>query len=177
MEKLQKGEKKTFGGIDALKAALSWQTDDDFDLSAVYESNDGARGLIYFGELGSLGSFPYMLLIGDEGADDSGSVQTETLHISKMSELKQVWILCWDYDKINQGIPAAFEDSGAGLSISGETGDAVDIPASIDGPGNVLRLATITNAPREGVVVQNTPKTGILKGLHNFDELTVFLEI
>jgi hypothetical protein len=55
----QKGQ-EDFVDIKQLKVSMQWTTATDFDLAAAYESKDGQRGLIYFGQLGCLDVFPHI---------------------------------------------------------------------------------------------------------------------
>ena len=82
---------------------LKWTTAADFDLAAAYKRKDGTTGLVYFGELGDLNSFPFMQLSGDEGVGDQGGDNEETMRVMKIDDMDTIWILCWDYGAVQEG--------------------------------------------------------------------------
>jgi tellurite resistance protein TerA len=103
MELKQKGSEANVGGFKQLMVAMRWSTAADFDLAAAYETKDGKQGLIYFGEKGDLNAFPFMELSGDEGVGDTGGKNEEIMRITKLEDMKSVWIMCWDYGKVKDG--------------------------------------------------------------------------
>ena len=86
MDLQQKGESASLGGIKQFMVSLKWTTAADFDLAAAYKRKDGTTGLVYFGELGDLNSFPFMQLSGDEGVGDQGGDNEETMRVMKIDD-------------------------------------------------------------------------------------------
>lgn len=171
MELKQKGEEANVGGFNQLMATMKWTTAADFDIAAVYESKDGKQGIIYFGEQGDLNAFPFMQLSGDEGVGDKGGDNEETLRITKLDDMKYVWIMCWDYGKIKEGGAARFKDSDVSLTVMDDKGTSHDVTLDTGDIGNVAILATIDNSSPIGAKLVNSSKAGTLKGLNKLDDL------
>jgi tellurite resistance protein TerA len=171
MELKQKGSQANVGGFKQLLVTMKWSTAADFDLAAVYEDKQGKQGIVYFGELGDLNVFPFMQLSGDEGVGDSGGQKEESMRIAKLDDMKYVWILCWDYGKIQSASPARFKDSDVRLTLLDDKGKSYDVTLDTGEMGNVALLATIDNSSPVGAALINSSKAGTLKGLTNLNQL------
>ncbi len=171
MELVKKGAEANVGGFKQLMVSMKWTTAADFDLAAAYENKDGKQGLVYFGDLGDLNAFPFMQLSGDEGVDDTGGENEETMRITKLDDMKYVWILCWDYGQVKDGTPARFKDSDVSLSVMDDKGTSHKITLDTGDLGNVALLATIDNSSAIGAKLVNSSKAGTLKGLNNLQDL------
>jgi len=176
MELKQKGSEANVGGFKQLMVTMKWTTAADFDLAAAYEGKDGKKSLVYFGELGDLNQFPYMQLSGDEGVGDTGGENEEVMRITKLDDMKYVWILCWDYGKVQEGSPARFSDSDVSLSVMDDRGTAHEVTLDTGDMGNVALLATIDNSSPIGAKLVNSSKAGTLKGLKNLQQLIEIIE-
>ncbi len=176
MELAQKGAEANVGGFKQLLVTMKWTTAADFDLAAVYETKDGRKGLVYFGDLGDLNAFPFMQLSGDEGVGDAGGDNEEQMRIANLDEMKFVWILCWDYGKVQEGGPARFAGSDVVLTVMDDKGNAHDVTLDTGDTGNVALLATIDNSSPIGGKLVNTSKAGTLKGLSNLNQLLGIIE-
>lgn len=170
MELKQKGQ-EGFISIKQLLVSMKWTTAADFDLSAVYETKEGKNGIVYFGDLGNMNGFPFMQLSGDEGVGDTGGDNEETMRITRLDEMKYVWIFCWDYGMVQKGGAARFKDSDIKLSITDDTGKAVSVEVDAGEMGNVCCIATIDNSSPMGPKLINTSKVGTLKGLKQLEQL------
>jgi len=175
MELKQKGEEANVGGFKQLMIAMKWTTAADFDLAAAYEGKDGKIGLVYFGELGDLNKFPFMQLSGDEGVGDKGGQNEETMRLAKLDELKNVWLICWDYGKVKDGSAARFKDSDVNLSIIDDKGTTYNVKLDTGDMGNVAIIATIDNTSAIGAKLINTSKAGTLKGLKTLEDLMAII--
>jgi len=171
MELKQKGSSANVGGFKQLMITMKWTTAADFDLAAAYETKDGKQGLVYFGELGNLNIFPFMQLSGDEGVGDTGGDNEEIMRVTKLEEMKYVWLLCWDYGKVQDGSPARFKESDVTLSVMDDGGSTHNITLDTGDLGNVALLATIDNSSPVGAKLINTSKAGTLKGLKTLQQL------
>lgn len=171
MELKQKGSEANVGGFKQLMVTMKWTTAADFDLAAAYENKDGKNGIVYFGDMGDLNAFPFMQLSGDEGVGDTGGENEETMRITKLDEMKYVWILCWDYGKVQDGAPARFKDSDVSLHLMDDKGDSHNVLLDTGDMGNVALIATIDNSSPVGAKLINSSKAGTLKGLKNLDQL------
>jgi tellurite resistance protein TerA len=171
MELKQKGTSANVGGFKQLMVTMKWTTAADFDLGAVYETKEDKKGIVYFGDMGDLNNFPYMQLSGDEGVGDTGGDNEEVMRITKLDEMKYVWIMCWDYGKVQDGAPARFKDSDISLSVMDDKGTTHNVTLDTGDMGNVALLATIDNSAPIGAKLINTSKAGTLKGLKNLQQL------
>lgn len=171
MDLKQKGSEANVAGFKQLMVSMKWTTAADFDLAAAYEDKNGKQGLIYFGELGDLNAFPFMQLSGDEGVGDTGGDNEETMRITKLDEMKFVWLLCWDYGKIQDGAPARFKDSDVSLTVLDDKGTSHNVSLDTGDMGNVALLAIIDNSSPVGAKLINASKAGTLKGLKNLQQL------
>ncbi|GBC59863.1 hypothetical protein DENIS_0804 [Desulfonema ishimotonii] len=171
MELKQKGSEANVDSFKQLMVSMKWTTAADFDLAAAYETKDGKQGLIYFGEKGDLNEFPFMQLSGDEGVGDKGGENEETMRITKLDDMQFVWLLCWDYGKIQDGAAARFKDSDVSLAVLDDKGNSHDVLLDTGDMGNVALVATIDNASPIGAKLVNSSKAGTLKGLQNLEQL------
>jgi len=171
MELSQKGASAALGGIKQFMVSLKWTTAADFDLAAAYQRKDGTNGMVYFGELGDLNSFPFMQLSGDEGVGDKGGDNEETMRVMKIDDMNFIWILCWDYGAVQDGKSARFKGSDVLVSLTDDTGTNHNVSLDTGDMGNVCLVATIDNTGAMGAQIINSSKAGTLKGLSNLDQL------
>ncbi len=175
MELKQKGA-EGYIAIKQLMVTMKWTTAADFDLAAVYEAKDGRNGIIYFGDLGDMNNFPYMQLSGDEGVGDKGGDNEESMRITRLDDIKYVWIFCWDYGMVQNGSAARFKDSDIILSIIDNTGKSIAVSIDTGEMGNVCCIATIDNSSPLGAKLINSSKVGTLKGLQRLEQLLEVLK-
>jgi uncharacterized protein involved in tellurium resistance len=175
MELKQKGA-EGYIAIKQLMVTMKWTTAADFDLAAVYEAKDGRNGIIYFGDLGDMNNFPYMQLSGDEGVGDKGGDNEESMRITRLDDIKYVWIFCWDYGMVQNGSAARFKDSDIVLSIIDNTGKSIAVSIDTGEMGNVCCIATIDNSNPLGAKLINSSKVGTLKGLQRLEQLLEVLK-
>ncbi|HJN73494.1 MAG TPA: hypothetical protein QGF58_06125 [Myxococcota bacterium] len=170
MELKQKGEAANVGSFKQLLVTMKWTTAADFDLAACYQRQNGQYGLIYFGDLGNLNDFPYIQLSGDEGQGDTGGDNEEQLRITKLDDMKSVWLICWDYGQVQKGAPARFADSDVSLNVMDDSGTSHDVRLDAGTFGNTAIIAAIENSAI-GSKITNMSKAGTLKGLTNLQQL------
>ncbi len=154
-----------------LTASLKWTTAADFDLAAVYESKEGKRGLIYFGELGQLDAFPYIRLHKDAGIDDTKGVKTEKLSINNLDVMNSISFFCWDYSMVQEGKTARFKDSDISLKITDDSEKHTSLQIDTSENGNVCYFASIDNTDPKGAKLNTTQVTGTLQGLKTIEQL------
>ncbi len=171
MELKQKGQEAQLGTIKQFMVSLKWTTATDFDLAAAYETKDGRTGLVYFGDMGNLNEFPFMQLSGDEGVGDKGGDNQEDMRVTKIDDMKYIWVLCWDYGAVQDGKPARFAESDVKVSLTDNTGTQHNVSLDTGEMGNVCLVATVDNSSPIGATFVNASKAGTLKGLKNLDQL------
>ena len=171
MELKQKGAEANVASFKQLMVSMKWTTAADFDLAAAYEDKQGRQGIVYFGDKGDLNGFPFMQLDKDAGIGDKSGSNQETMRITKLDDMKYVWILCWDYGRVKNGEPARFKDSDVTLSVMDDTGNTHNVTLDTGDIGNVALIATIDNSSPIGAKLINSSKAGTLKGLKTLDQL------
>jgi len=171
MELKQKGSEVNIGGLKHLMISMKWSTLTDFDLAATYEGKTGKQGLVCYGEQGDINAFPFIQLSREEGIGDTGEDNEETMRITKLGDMKYVWLLCWDYQKVQNGAPTCFKDSDLKLSIMDDKGTIHNVTLDTEELGNVALIATIDNSSPLETKLVNTSKVGTLKGLKNIQQL------
>ncbi len=170
MELKQKGA-EGYIPLKQLMVSMKWTTAADFDLAVVYESKNSQQGIVYFGDLGNMNQFPFMQLSGDQGIGDKGGDNEETLRITRLDDMKYVWIFCWDYGKVQEGSAARFGDSDITLTITDDTGQMISVKVDTGDFGNVCCIATIDNTSAIGAKLINSSKAATLKGLKQLEQL------
>ena len=170
MQLEQKGQAAAMEGARQFLITLRWTTAADFDLAAMYETSSGRIGMVYFGMRGDLNSFPYMQLSGDEGVGDTGGDNEEQMRITRLDEMKRIWLLCWDFGMVSAGAPARFHESDVRISVTDDLGRSYDVALDEGSAGNIAVVALIDNAGPQ-VQFVNTSKTGVLRGFSRFDQI------
>ena len=170
MELRQKGHAALIDQFKQLTVSMKWTTAADFDLAVAYQTKAGKPGLVYFGDLGSLNTFPYINLNKDEGVGDTGGNNEEILQISQLDDMQYVWIFCWDYNQVQQGKSARFRDSDVHLTMTNEVGKRISVTVDTGDFGNVCCIATIDNTGATPKLI-NASQVSTLKGLKTLEQL------
>ena len=148
-----------------LMVSMRWNTPVDFDLFAVYQTKTNQMGIVYYADLGNLNEFPFILLSGDEGVDDTAGDNEESLVISSLAEMTYIWICAWDYNKVMQSIQGRFQQGNLRITVTDDKGKQYQIPLVDHGSGNMALILTIdcTNPLMSSLV--NTSQVQTLRGL------------
>jgi tellurite resistance protein TerA len=162
--------------IEPLTVTMQWSTGADFDLAAVYETDTGTRGLVYFGDFGAIDKFPYIRLSRDQGVGDKAGDNKEVMSIHRLDRLKFIWLFCWDYHKAQNGEPARFANSDLSLQIKTQSALEFSLPIPIHSPGNVCCLATIDNQNALAPRLINKGMIRTLNGLKTLSQLMSVLQ-
>ena len=175
-EKITINEKGKFFPIKVpLKISMAWTTAADFDLAAVYETQGGDLGFIYFNEFGDINNYPYIELLHDDGVNDTGGNNEETIIIQKLNSVKYVWIFCWDYNMVEKGQRARFATSDINFSLFYLEKDDMkeySIDLDVNSEGNVCCIAVIDNSlPSVDPQLSKCNWTDTLKGLKTVGQL------
>jgi len=166
---MHKGASANIGGVRKLSVSMKWNSAADFDLAAVYEDRKGNPGIVYFGDTGNPNVFPH--ICGTDDCPDISGDNEENLLICRLDVLNHVWIMCWDYGKIQEGLPAEFKKGNLLLTITDDRGNTFDIHPDNDASANTVLIAAIDNTSPVGAKIINSSKTGMLNGLKKLDQL------
>jgi uncharacterized protein involved in tellurium resistance len=158
-----------------LMISLTWSVEIDFDLFAVYQTYAGAFGIVYYNDLGNLNAFPFMKLSGDEGTDQKKGEHEESLLISKLSEMKYVWVCAWDYQNVIASKAGRFENTDLKATVVDNMNNQITIPLVDYNEGNTALLFTIDCSSLLTTNLINSSKVTTLHGL-NPTTLVKFLQ-
>ena len=106
-----------------LTVHLHWQGYLDMDIMAVFEYQNGQRGMICFGEYGSQEQFPFMELLGDfqfveVPVDNQEIIAIKApANIQDWKGLSKIWILGWDFEALAEGALTDFAKHEVFLEI------------------------------------------------------------
>jgi uncharacterized protein involved in tellurium resistance len=136
---------------DNFKVRLRWFKDIDFDLAALYTLKNGEKGLVYFGNKGSLSSSPFINL--DKDAMYGGeNEKMETLSVQNKNHIDKVFVICWDWS--NLGGSSAFDRSNVNVAVS-DNNDNLVVVKPITASGNDSVCIAEISFNSDGVAVKN----------------------
>jgi len=171
----QKGD-EAFISIKHLTVKMTWTTAADFDLAVVFRTKSDEKGIVYFGDLGTVDEFPYMRLNKDEGVGDTSGNNEEILDIAQLENMKYIWLFCWDYGKVKTGEKARFDQSDVQLTLSDQEGNATTVDIDTGEEGNVCCIATIDNTSATGAMLINASRPATLHKLQTLEQLLAIVE-
>ena len=145
-----KGE-EAYVSIKQLVAALRWTAAVDLDLMAFYKAKDGRTGGVFSenyagGTMGNLNSFPFIQLSGDEGVGATGGDNEETLRITQLDDLDELYICTINFTDASQKRESRFRDYDAQVVVQDDKGESVAVPLDSTEPGTVAVIAKIDNS-------------------------------
>lgn len=129
---------------------LGWSTNEDFDLAVLYKKKTNELGIVYFGNKGSLDSFPYMKLDKDERAGIRQ--KEEIIKIANLNNISKLAIIAWDFS--NGGQRAAFDASDVAITIEDPEGFQSVAKLKVDEGSDSVCVASIENTG-DGFVFTN----------------------
>lgn len=118
IELKKKKEVSIIKDLTNLQIELTWLNRTDFDLAVAYTLKDSSNGIIYFGNKGSLASFPYISL-----NKDSFGGESEIINVKQLDLFKELYIICWDYSHSNSS--GTFEESEVNIKITSDNGMSI----------------------------------------------------
>jgi len=107
------------------------------------------------GTLGSLNSFPYIELSGDEGVDAAGGDNEEVLRITKLDDMAEIYIVTVNYTDATQKREVYFNSYGGIITVMGEQGETIEVPLNSPNRGHVAVIAKIDNTSPLGAQLIN----------------------
>ena len=154
-----KGE-EAYVSVKQLMVTLRWTKSVDLDLMAFYKAKDGRPGGVFSdgypgGTLGSLNSFPFIELSGDEGVGGKGGDNQEVLRITKLDELAELYIVTLNYTDAADKKITAFNDYDGSIIVMNDKGEAVEVPLNSADKGQVAVICKIDNTSPMGAKLIN----------------------
>lgn len=149
-----KGE-EAYVSVKQLMVSLQWSSDIDLDLMAFYRAKDGRTGGVFSnnypgGNLGSLNSFPFIELSGDSLVGGE-----EIMRITKLDDLKELYIVTINYEDAANQRETSFSSYDGRVSVVNDRGDAVEVPLNSNKTGVVAIICKIDNSSPIGAKLIN----------------------
>jgi uncharacterized protein involved in tellurium resistance len=139
--------------INDLTITLVWHAPIDLDLMIFYRKKDGTEGsvrtpFIKNGSLGSLTSFPFIELSGDEGVGGAPGAKSEEIHVSQIHpDMAELHIFAVNYtDAFKGNTSATFGDYDGLITVVDKAGTHnFNVPLASTETGFFAHTATICN--------------------------------
>jgi tellurite resistance protein TerA len=144
-----KGE-EAYISVKQLMVSLKWTARVDLDLMAFYRTKDDRVGGIYSenysgGSFGNLNAFPFIQLSGDAGVGAAGGENEEVIRITKLDDMKEIYICALNFTDALQQKKAIFSNYDAVVTVIDDKGEAVEVPLRSRDDGAVALIARIDN--------------------------------
>jgi len=158
--KLKTKGQEAYVSVKQLVTTLKWTAPVDLDLMAFYKTKDGKVGGIFSdnyagGSMGSLNSFPFIQLSGDEGVGATGGENEEVLRITKLDDMAELYICTINFTDASQGQVSRFNKYDAQVVVVDDKGESVTVPLDSSLTGTVAVIAKIDNSGIMGAKLIN----------------------
>lgn len=137
-----------------LIATLSWTYPIDLDLYGIYRLKNGREGTIYYHNLGSLETSPYISLDKDEGVGDVGGDNEENMRFKDLSQIQHLLIVANIYKKKNVN----FAQYDGKVVVSASNGQGFEVPLTEQETGSWCVVARVENTDLIGPKLFNVNK-------------------
>ncbi|QTA80999.1 Uncharacterized protein dnl_33180 [Desulfonema limicola] len=154
----QKGE-EAFVPVKQLMVQLKWTQNVDLDIMAFYKAKDGRTGGVFSdqfpgGDKGDLNAFPFIQLDQDAGVGATGGENEETLRITKLDDMTEVYICTLNYTDASAGKEVSFADYDGRVMVMDDSGSSFEVPLDSTDKGHVVVIAKIdTSNPIGGKLI------------------------
>jgi len=157
---LSEKNEEAYVSVKQLMVTLRWTTPVDLDLMAFYKMKDGKEGGVFSdnypgGTLGSLNTFPFIELSGDEGVGGTGGDNEEVIRITKLDDVAELYIVTINYDDAIENRPSTFSDYDGAVVVMNDRGEAVEVPLNSTDTGHVAIVCKIDNTNPVGAKLIN----------------------
>jgi len=154
-----KGE-EAYVSVKQLMTTLKWTAPVDLDLMAFYKTKDGKVGGIFSdnyagGSMGSLNTFPFIQLSGDEGVGAIGGENEEALRITKLDHLEELYICTLNFTDASQKRDSRFNDYDAEVTVVDDKNESISVPLDSSQPGTIAVIGRIDNSGIMGAKLIN----------------------
>ena len=138
---------------EELTVHLHWDATTDLDIFAIYEDQDGQKGLIYFAESGSKKEYPFIELLFAFEFSEIPVDNQEIIAIGQMN-MQKIWIFGWDFDAVQEGVLTDFQEQKVYLEIRCQ--DKIFLTRSEDlGKGNLAVMGCFYRGASKQLVFSN----------------------
>lgn len=155
----EKGQEANIS-LKQLVATLKWTDSVDLDLMGFYEAKDGRKGAVFTsllpgGSMGDLNAFPFIQLSGDAGVGATGGDNEEVMRITKLDELKTLYIIALNYTDASQKKESKFSNYNGRVELMDDKGETIEVPLDSSEAGEVAIIAKIDNSSPIGPKLVN----------------------
>ncbi len=146
----QKGE-EAFVPVKQLMVQLKWTKGVDLDLMAFYKAKDGQTGGVFSdqypgGNRGDLNAFPFIQLDQDAGVGGTAGENEETIRITKLDDLNEVYICALNYTDAAAGKEVSFADYDGHVMVMDDTGQSFGVPLDSTEKGHAAVIAKLDSS-------------------------------
>lgn len=155
----EKGQEASIS-LKQLVATLKWTDNVDLDLMGFYEAKDGRKGAVFTnllpgGFMGDLNAFPFIQLSGDAGVGEAGGDNEEVMRITKLDDIKTLYIITLNYTDASQRKKSKFSNYNGRVELVDDKGGIIEVPLDSSDVGNVAIIAKIDNSSPIGPKLVN----------------------
>ena len=155
----QKGD-EAFVPVKQLMVQLKWTKGVDLDLMAFYKAKDGRTGGVFSdqypgGNRGDLNAFPFIQLDQDAGVGGTAGANEETIRITKLDEIAEVYICALNYTDAAAGKSVSFADYDGHVMLMDDTGQSFGVPLDSTEKGHVAVIAKLDSSSPIGAKLIN----------------------
>jgi uncharacterized protein involved in tellurium resistance len=155
----QKGD-EAFVPIKQLMVQLKWTKGVDLDLMAFYKSKDGQEGGVFSdqypgGNRGDLNAFPFIQLDQDAGVGATGGENEETVRITKLDDISEVYLCALNYTDASAGKEVSFAEYDGHVMVIDDSGESFGVPLDSPDKGHVVVIAKLDNSSPMGAKLVN----------------------
>ncbi len=146
--------------VNQLTVTLKWTANVDLDLMAFYKAKNGQVGGVFSnnyqgGTLGDLNAFPFIELSGDAGVGATEGHKEETLRITKLDDLAELFIVTLNYTEVMAHQESVFSHYDGTVLVTSDTGEAIAVPLNSSHKGEIAVICKIENTDSTGARLIN----------------------
>lgn len=167
----QKGD-EAYVPVKQLMVQLKWTQGVDLDLMAFYKAKNGDVGGIFSdqypgGNRGDLNAFPFIQLDQDAGVGATGGDNEETIRITKLDDVDEVYLCALNYTDAAAGKEVSFAEYDGHVMLMDDSGESFGVPLDSTDKGHAVVIAKIDNSSPMGAKLINENSVMTLSDFFN----------
>ncbi|GEM_PF-780016 len=146
--------------VNQLTVTLKWTANVDLDLMAFYKGKNGQVGGVFSNNyqgstLGDLNAFPFIELSGDAGVGATEGNKEETLRITKLDDLAELFIVTLNYTDVIEHKESVFSHYDGAVFVASDTNETIAVPLNSPNKGEIAVICKIENNDSTGARLIN----------------------
>ena len=142
---------------------LKWTKSVDLDIMAFYKAKDGRVGGVFSdqypgGNRGDLNAFPFIQLDQDAGVGATGGENVETIRITKLDDIAELYICALNYTDAAAGKEVSFAEYDGHVMLMNDSGESFGVPLDSTEKGHAACIAKLDNSSPIGAKLINENK-------------------